>query len=308
MHARTWGSGLGLPEALLLVLPAVVFLAVVIRRAWVSDTAVERWCVASGLQTSGESSRLARKFLETSRRFRACGAVLGFLVAISWEYAFGAAHIGWELPLALIGYLLGAVAAETGANRPLRRPKEVARLVPRRVEDYVPPSLLRTQRVLGVAAFVVALVYASYTHSLASQWLPGQLAAFSRAYLLGSSLGLVPFGLLGLCVLALIEWAERSIVARPQPAMDAERRALDDAMRATSARSIAGGGMALLLALVAIEVMVCAAGLDQPPSLARYLVAAVAAALWLGSLVLWLRLSEPHAPESTRGMPPGLAA
>jgi hypothetical protein len=283
------------PEAMInVVLPALIAVAVASRGFHVDESYVDRWVASANVQLSGQSRETVRRYLTWSRRLRTVGALIGFLVPFAYVRLTGGRDNGWELPLMLVGYLLGAAIAEVVFNRP-RRQAGSALLVPRRLDDYLPAYVIILQRGLAIACVAAALVYATFPHDLALGTLPDPLRSFRSVGWLASSLGLVAFGVLGVLLAGGIEWLQRMIIGRPQPAVGANELEVDDAMRSSSLHVLAGAGIGLLLNVLAVEVSVFLAALTPSgPSFLRWLLPVIALVLWVASIAFWIDLSKPH--------------
>jgi hypothetical protein len=299
------------------VAPSVVAIVIAVRGFVIDEARVDEWIRAAGLPPTEWCRDRARRYLASTRRFRSAGALAGFVVAValaapavsgvggwSWRLRLG----GWAFLLMLTGYLIGAAVAEVVVNRP-RPGHGAALLTPRRVEQYLPRSVLRFQRGLMLATIVVALGYATFAHDLNGSLIPGELSVFGNLVeYLDSSLGLLGFALVGLLVWAGIDWLERMLVGRSQPASGADELAVDDAFRASSLRGVSTAGIGLLLNILVAEIMVFVAGLTPTYEFAIWVLGPIAFVLWVASIALWVDLSRPHGFRVGRGSIGGLSA
>jgi hypothetical protein len=144
--------------------------------------------------------------------------------------------------VAISGYVLGAVIAETTSARPFGTPSEarLASLAPRVLLDYIPWVSIWSLRVLAAVAIGLALIFAAMPKHPQS---PGDP---SLALVIGVALLLAVFAL-------AVEQILQRIVYRPQPATDADRVAADDAIRASSIHALSGAGIGLLLVGIGSE-------------------------------------------------------
>lgn len=234
-----------LPLAVSLVL--VVVGPVVLWRAYgrIDDDLLAAWGRARGLELTPENRPMVGAYLRAARVLRTWGALAGVLlpslVGLAWHgrmQILGFGTDGSTNPYSgpmwvFIGYLLGALFAEVSLARPLDLTRRSASLVPRELADYLPRSLLRAQRALAIVVIlgVVAIATVPYPHSTGEP----------------NTLGLLTGGALFVAFAAALEALERWLVRRPQPFAGPSLVAADDAIRAQSLHSLAGGGLALLL-------------------------------------------------------------
>jgi hypothetical protein len=234
-----------LPLAVSLVL--VVVVPVVLLRAYarIDDELLAAWGRARGLELTSENRPMVGAYLRTARVLRTWGAVAGALlpslVELAWHgriQILGFGTDGSNNPYSgpmwvFIGYLLGALLAEVSVARSLDPRRRSAILVPRELGDYLPRSLLLAQRALAIVVVlgVVAIAAVPYPESVGEP----------------DTLGLLTGGAFFAAFAAALEALERWLVRRPQPFARPALVAADDAIRAQSVHSLAGGGVALLL-------------------------------------------------------------
>jgi hypothetical protein len=264
------------PLTLAIGLAVVVPLVLARAYARIADDVVDEWAQARGLALAPEHRPVVASYLRGARIRRTWGVVAGLLLPSVVELAFtgrlqvlGFGTDGESAPYAgpiwaFLGYLLGAVYAEVSLARPLDPVRRSASLVPRRLEDYLPPRLLRAQRALGVAVVlgIVAAGLVPYPSSFATpDWfgLAGG-GAFFAAFAVG------------------LEALERWLVRRRQPFTSPSLVAIDDAIRAQAVHALAGSGLALLLVACS---GVCAVLAASDVALLRW-------TMWLPALVLLL--------------------
>ena len=269
------------------VLVGIVAIGLV-RRMGADDAELKRWVDATGIELDRDSTPVVQRYLRWTRRGRRVGALVGFLSP--WLYSAVSDRPidegAWAIPFMLVGYLLGALAAEVIVDR-AREPEAIAVLQPRRLEDYLSRRLLLLQRALGALAVAMILPYA-LLQPAASIDLPGARSIAS-------------YGLAGATIAVLVEMIERRIVARRQSLADLDDVEVDDAMRSTSIHVVAGAGLALLIQfagpLVAITL---AAGI---PGEAGGIVAGVMLVLlFLLSLACWMNVAHPIRVRVRRGV------
>lgn len=208
--------------------------ALVVRTARVPlEPALARFAQRHGLTlTAGNRSPVA-VYLRRARVLRSLGGSLGLLVPMLVTVTTrGRVQLGgWEL--VLLGYLLGAAAAEALVARRPPTGERRASLAPRLLTSYLPRWTRNLRWLLVLTAAALAAWHAV---------LQG-LTAFPGG----------PLGALAGClaVAAASELALRAVVGRPQPMVDADLLAADDALRASSLQALAGAAVAIELLLVA---------------------------------------------------------
>jgi hypothetical protein len=210
-----------------------------------SEAQLVHWAQARGLELTPENRPIVARYLRRARVLRICGALAGVLVPTLVELVWhgelvvlgfhgdgtGAPYAG---PMeAYIGYLLGALAAEVSLARPRDPARRSASLVPRVLDDYLPPCLLLAQRALGAAVVLGIVLTGLVPYSSAASDPDWSALAGGAAVFGGFAVGL--------------ELVERWIVRRPQPFTSASLVSADDAIRAQSVHTLAGAGLALLL-------------------------------------------------------------
>jgi hypothetical protein len=204
---------------------------------------VARWARARGLELTRENLPLVVGYLRRARRLRTSGVIAGLLTPTVVRAVLGepirVAGVGddgaapGELGAAFVGYLVGAVCAESSVARPFEAGRRSAALLPRELGDYLPRAVLWTQRGLAAACVLggIAMRVVPYGPSVATpSW--ASVAGFA-AFLAGFAI--------------VLERLELWIVRRPQPFVSASLLEADDAIRAQSVHSLAGAGVAFLL-------------------------------------------------------------
>jgi hypothetical protein len=219
-------------------------LALVRAYAEIDDAELGEWGRTRGLELTPENRPLVASYLRGARVRRTWGTLAGLLFpTLMTLVSTGRLEIlgfGTETatpyagPLgAYLGYLLGALYAEVSLARPRAPARRSASLVPRELGDYLPRSLLRAQRALGLAVVfgVIVIAVVPYPDGTTPPDTVGLLigGAFFAAFAGG------------------LEALERWVVRRAQPFTTPALVAADDAIRAQSVHSLAGSGLALLL-------------------------------------------------------------
>jgi hypothetical protein len=226
-----------------------------------SQQRVRRWARRRGIPSTAAATEVARRYLTTTARSRWLGALTGFVIAIAARVAWSG-HPGWATNpfyLAIIGYLLGAIASELRVQMPPRDERRVASLRPRHLNDYLP-------RWLGAALVVsllVALTFAGWL-ALNPEVAGGDgLVVHSAACHGGSFFKSIhaptrmPY-ILSAGIIALLATVGAVTVAyvaarRPQWNQEPDLVAADETIREVSASNAARAALGLVLCTISVE-------------------------------------------------------
>jgi hypothetical protein len=260
------------------------------------------WARRKGLpieDASGVGSELRR-----TRSWRTLPAVLGAGIGIAPGAAYNLAIAGdpssrpsadaerllaatsvWPydpLTLALVGYLLGVVAAELTRRWPATESPPVARLDARVPAQYLTRPARWIPTALA-ATTVVALLLARLGGTDEALW-PGLLAAIAAAVAAG---------------------VQRWVVRRPQRLTVEADLAVDDQLRSSAAHAVTGSVGALLLVTTAgaIDLVLRTWGLDGT-GVGGVLGVVVAVVLFAGVWGLWLGYGSAHPGVRGRSREP----
>jgi hypothetical protein len=199
---------------------------------------LEKWAARYSLTLTDTNRLFVARYLRRTRGSRIIGAGLGWLLSpvLLALIQQGIPLFGGSILVAIFGYILGALVAETTFARPFRMPsgERLASLAPRVLVDYVPLLSIWSLCVLAATNIGLALLFAAipkHPHT------PGDP---SLALVIGSAV------LLGFFTFAVVRILHL-IVARPQPATDADLVAADDAIRASTIHALSGAGIGMLL-------------------------------------------------------------
>ena len=233
----------------------------------------------------------AAEYVHRTRLGRRCGLIGGLV--LGFGPLAGDNQLSLALPRMFAGYVLGLLVSELLAPRRDRPARRAADLRVRRVTDLLP----RWVQVTVWAVFLPALAAPLLTlvHPVRG------LAHVSRYGYYCASGGLAWPGLpvlaasaaIGAAGLLVAQLTLARLARRPRPADDLEGARLDDVLRGMSARAVAGGAVALALAL--------ASGISEAVSAGAHAVVCpaqpgypVPAYPWAASLTPWLQ-SAPAA-------------
>jgi hypothetical protein len=224
----------------LAVIPLLALLLIVRLCRPASTRDVDDFAAQSGLTTSPTSRRFIAHHLTTGRRLRVvlvtAAVVVPSLMAVAIGDSPESAPVSWSG--VLWAYMAGTLWAELSVTRPTGTAR-VASLVPRDPPAYLGRALRWGPPAAGLLAAVVWTGVA---------WLPAGLAdsGIRRA----DGRAIVAAVVFALLVPLLTVGAQRWILRRPQPLVDPELVAADDAVRAASVRNLAAvGGSVVLLGL-----------------------------------------------------------
>jgi hypothetical protein len=248
-----------------------------------SRRALSRWGARYGLHLSDVNRSVISRYLQRTRSLRMAGAGVGWIATGVFVTGVGqfVPLFGIPLMMAIAGYLFGAVIAEVTFLRELGAQTGVrsAALMPRALLDYVPRLSVWALRALPVVLIVLAVLYALMPKHAVTPSDPSATAVLAASALL-------------VVVALAVERLLQAIVARPQPAINAELMAADDAIRASSIHALSGAGVGLVL--VGIGAVLYALQYASTDDALREWLGYPATLAILLSLVSWIRLGHPR--------------
>jgi hypothetical protein len=243
---------------------------------------LNRWTSAYGIELTESNRLLIVTYLRRTKRIRTAGALAGLLFSVVWMTITENSNsfLGNGLYLAVVGYLLGTILAETAVPRPARGSTRMASLIPRTLRDYLPGYanvMIRGLPALSVSLIPVYALVKEHSHVPIFHTSVVGFAVISGALVL---------------VAGVIELVQRMIVRRPQPVLSPDLVAADDAIRAASLHALAGSGVALALLGLSYQVAAIGNGIE-PPFLGWFL--PLSAFIMLGlALRSWIDLAHPR--------------
>jgi hypothetical protein len=272
----------------------LVILGLVVKAAWSGRGRWNPtvWARQMDLQLTPRNEAIVRSYIARTRLLRSTGALLGLFAP--WIYQ---AFVGGPPPVpvdfglfdALLGYLLGAVIAELTIKRP-KADEPSASLVPRELSDYVPSGFITALRLSALVALILVPLYRLLPTRLDLVDLndfPPELVILPMILLIG-------FG---------VEFLQRYIVARSQPAVESDLVDADDAIRSASVHALSGAGIALELLIVSGQLLNLAVVSNL--QLLRWTLPALALLTFAIAIGSWVHLTKPfhrgqwHARETT---------
>lgn len=233
-----------------------------------------------GLEITPRNEAFVRSYINRTRILRTAGGVAGLVAAAVYKAITEEEPpepFDFSLFNGLLGYLLGAVAAELTFTRPSAK-LPAASLEPREVAAYLPTALRTTLRISAGAGLVLVPLFVVLPHRESEM---ARVETLPTAILISMIL----------IVLAGVELLQRFIVARPQPAVDVDLLRADDAVRSASLHALAGAGIALELVIVSVEI--AAIGSVSDVQLLRWTLPWIALACFLSSLAAWMHVTRP---------------
>jgi len=213
---------------LVAALLGVVLLVVVagVSTAPVSLPRLRRFAARQELLVTEANGPLVVRALAVTRRWRALGLTTGVLLGLLW--ALRDAQLKLDFTAAFLGWFVGAVVAEWRlAGLAVEQGRRTASLARRTVAAY----LRRDAAVLlGLACLALVGLYVAVM-ARAGSGAPG-LRGEATLWLAAAAAGL-----------AAVTATLRRVASRPQPAVDGDLLAADDALRARSANVLAGSAI-----------------------------------------------------------------
>jgi hypothetical protein len=249
-------------------------------RVAVNDRYVDEWSQAHALELTPRSRPMVHWYLHTARLLRTIGALAGFFLPPLLGSAFGSQALkDASFPMVFVGYFAGALYAELALVRP-SSDRRVAVLAPREVGDYLPRRVRIAQVVVPAVAVVAGLapLLLGYQRDVRS-------GVNGSPRLVGIIMAVV-----ALVVGVALGRVERWLVQRPQPFTTPDMLAADDAIRSQSVHSVAGSGLAIILATLATTGAFALARSDA--QVLRWTSPFVALACFVGSI--WVCLYYGH--------------
>jgi hypothetical protein len=208
---------------------------------------VDEWASGHGVQVTGRNLEFVDAYVREGHRLRLVCGFGGWFVAQAVAAATG---IDLHLPgliWLLAGYLVGCVWSEAWLTRLPEGTERAASLTTRRLPDYLAGRLRTAQVVLP--ALSVALALAAWGSQPSTRARSGSTFLSANAADLHSIA--IAAGLAAPLVMLGIWLLERHIVAKPQPLVDDDLLAADDAVRSSSVHLLSGTGCAIVLLLMA---------------------------------------------------------
>ncbi len=245
-------SGNRFARAMLSLALVLLVVALVVAVVWAFRTPavgpVDEWASGHGVQVTGRNVEFVDAYVREGHRLRLVCGFGGWFVAQAVAAATG---IDLHLPgliWLLAGYLVGCVWSEAWLTRLPGGTERAASLTTRRLPDYL-AGRLRTAQVVLPALSAALAIAAWQVHPTATRGRFGGSSLASDPATLHSVA--IAAGLAAPLVMLGIWLLERHIVAKPQPLVDVDLLAADDAVRSSSVHLLSGTGCAIVLLLMA---------------------------------------------------------
>lgn len=244
-------SGNRLAQTMVWVALVLLVVALVVAVVWAFRTPavgpVDEWASGHGVQVTGRNLEFVDAYVREGHRLRLVCGFGGWFVA---QAAAAATGIDLHLPgliWLLAGYLVGCVWSEAWLTRLPEGTERAASLTTRRLPDYLAGRLRTAQVVLpGLSVALALAAWGSHPSTRARSGSTFLSANAADLHSIAIAAGLAaPLVMLGIWLL------ERHIVAKPQPLVDDDLLAADDAVRSSSVHLLSGTGCAIVLLLMA---------------------------------------------------------
>lgn len=216
------------------------------------------WATTYHLELTDLNRPVILAYLRRTRRFRVVPAAITWMLSGLPLLTGEPLPFGLDIGIMLYAYFAGAALAvlTMPGNRPASRTRH-ARLQPRVVDDYLATHVRRLLWVISALVLALLPIYAAVA-AWASD-LPGPRIG-DPVLPVGA---VVPGVFIAVAIAVVTEFAQRRVVARPQPATSFDVVAADDAMRAASVAAAAGAGVVVVLGAFAGEIEAIAALMES---------------------------------------------
>jgi hypothetical protein len=235
-----------------------------------SPARVNRWAARNGLALTPSNEPVVSRYLARTRRSRWLGVAAGVVVALFVRIFWNGLHWATNpVYLGVVGYLLGAVAAELETQAVARGDQRYASLHPRRIVDYL-PRWLRT----GLAAVAGSTVVLAAWLAIDPEPVDVNGTVIRTAVCNGTTLmyghkGLQVGMIIGGDVLVLLAVVGALVVGymaahRPRRAEAPDLVAADQAIRWFSASTAARAACGFALLNISLQLIAASVRWDNP--------------------------------------------
>ena len=268
---------------LIIVILTTSAVALTLRSSAVTKARVDRFARRHRLSVTAANQDQVIAYLRTTRRWRLAGVVGGIaLPAFFTTSAEQGLTIGF-LPV-LVGWFVGALAAEARVSHLAHGERRAASLAPRSAERYVPPTVRALVPV--TTGLCIATAVATVIAALAGREIPPTAAAVPLAFAMG--------------VAAAVWMVWHSVLLhRPQPPTDPDVLAADDAIRSRSLHVLGVAGAVLIFACITFQLDALLGPGQWGPALGVVLLV-VAFLGWIAATGVW-QVPRPTAPPARVG-------
>jgi hypothetical protein len=231
----------------------------------------KRWAARNGLALTPANQPVVSQYLARTRRSRWLGVAAGIVVAL-FVRAFWNGHLHWAtnpVSLGVVGYLLGAVAAELETQAVARGDQRYASLHPRRIVDYLPRWLRTGLAAVAGSTVVLAIWLAIDPEPVGVNGMVIRTAVCDGRTLMYGHRGLQVGMIIGGDVLVLLAVVGALVVGymaahRPQPAEAPDLVAADQAIRWFSASTAARAACGFALLNIGLQLIAASVRWDIP--------------------------------------------
>lgn len=254
----------------------------------------EAWARDVSLDLTPQNEAFVRGYIRRTRILRTVGGLVGLVAAAAYTAITDEQPpepFDFSLFNGLVGYLLGAMAAELSFRRPAG-PVPAAALEPRDVAAYFPSALRWALRIAAAVGLILVPLFLVLPHREREM---AEVDILPAAVLI-SMIVIVAAG---------VELLQRYVVARPQPAVEDDLLRADDAVRSASVHALAGAGLAIELVIVSVELAAIATVSDI--QILRWTLPWFALVTFLSSLAAWIHVTHPSRWR-VRRLPHGATA
>ena len=231
----------------------------------------KRWAARNGLALTPANEPVVSRYLARTRRSRWLGVAAGIVVALCVRL-FWNVHPHWAanpLYLGVVGYLLGAVAAELETQAVARGDQRYASLHPRRIVDYLPRWLRTGLAAVAGSTIVLAIWLAIDPEPVGVNGMVIRTAVCDGRTLMYGHRGLQVGMIIGGDVLVLLAVVGALVVGymaahRPQRAEAPDLVAADQAIRWFSASTAARAACGFALLNISLQLIAASVRWDVP--------------------------------------------
>jgi hypothetical protein len=239
------------------------------------------WARTNAVQLTPDTRAALAAYLRNRRGLRRIGAFAGLILPPAITAGTGIDLQVSGVVWVLLGYLIGLLVAELTFARIAGTGPRMASLTTRRLADYLPRPLAVAQVAVPALNAALAVVAARIVDAS-----PDADAFATGSTFQDLTAAAVVAGPIAVLLAAGALLGERALVRRPQPMVEPDLVALDDAMRSSSVRTVAATSVATTSFLVACQL----GGIGQalaPGSSVQLLLSVTSGVVLFGAYFAW---------------------